>query len=72
MKLHDNPSSGSLVVSCGGQTDRHDEADIVTFHSFVNASKKASESACTSTVVGYPHSMSLTPSTSSALRLQKT
>jgi hypothetical protein len=53
------------------ETDKHDEVDIVTFHSFAHAPKNAFESACTSTVVEYPHTISLTP-TSSALRLQKT
>jgi len=71
IKLHENPSNGNLVVPCGW-TDRHNEADIVTFHIFANAPKKASGIACTSTVVGYPDPMSLTPSTSSALQLQKT
>lgn len=71
IKLHENPSSGNLVVPCGW-TDRLSEADIVTFHIFANAPTKASGSACTSTVMVYPDPMSLTPSTSSAPQLHKT
>ena len=46
IKLHENPSGGNQVVTCGWtdeqtgrQTDRHDEANSL-FHNLANAPKK--------------------------------